>query len=156
MKSISFKFSLPHPGFLWVLGMVIIAPGLAKTVENIRALLTAETRAAIRKVIEAQMEAFRQDDGETAFSYAASDVQNQFGTPENFMRMVRLGYRPLYRPLQIHFKLAHMEEGKIWQPLLATAEDGHIVIAIYFVTRLPNGDWRIGGVMLMPTGQIGT
>ncbi|MEE8434713.1 MAG: DUF4864 domain-containing protein [bacterium] len=110
---------------------------------------------AIRKVIESQLAAFRRDDGRTAFSFAAPEIQSQFRTPENFMRMVRQGYRMLYRPLQIHFKTALTKQGQIVQPLLAIGEDGRTVMALYIMKREPDGEWRIAGVVLVATDQKG-
>ena len=71
------------------------------------------------------------------------------------MRMVRQGYRVLYRPLHIHFKSALVDQGQIVQPLLATAQDGRTVMALYLMKRQPGGEWRIGGVVLVPTDQKG-
>lgn len=110
---------------------------------------------AIRKVIKSQLTAFQRDDGRTAFSLAAPEIQSQFRTPEIFMRMVRQGYPDLYRPLQIHFKSALVDQGRIVQPLLATAQDGRTVIALYLMKRQQGGEWRIGGVVLLPTEQKG-
>src|SRR5262249_51186026 len=68
-----------------------------------QAVLPAAERQAIRRVIESQVEAFRRDDAATAFSYAAPAIQDMFGTPENFLRMVRELYAPLYHSRAIRF-----------------------------------------------------
>ena len=44
--------------------------------------------AAVRKVIEAQLDAFRKDDAERAFSYATEGIRLTFLTAQNFMEMV--------------------------------------------------------------------
>jgi len=116
---------------------------------------SAEVRAAVRRVVERQLLAFQRDDGEEAFSYAAPDIQARFGTPENFMRMVRGGYRAVYRPLQVSFQAAVLREGRLVQPLLVTGEDGRGQLALYLMERQPDGSWRIGGVTLLPTGGTG-
>ena len=43
--------------------------------------LSSADRAAIRQVIEAQVDAFRRDDGSAAFSYASPVIQGMFGSP---------------------------------------------------------------------------
>ena len=116
---------------------------------------SAEVRAAVRRVVERQLLAFQRDDGEEAFSYAAPAIQQHFGTPENFMRMVREGYRAVYRPLQVSFQVAVLREGRLVQPLLVTGEDGRAQLALYLMERQPDGRWRIGGVRLLPTGGTG-
>lgn len=116
---------------------------------------TAGDAAAIRAVIEAQLAAFQRDDGAEAFSYAAPQIQAQFGTPERFMRMVRRGYAPVYRPRQVFFRDLLRHEGRVVQPLLVTAQDGRVLIALYTMARQPDGSWRIGGVALLPAKAQG-
>jgi hypothetical protein len=114
---------------------------------------------AVRAVIEAQLAAFRRDDGPAAFAHAAPEIQALFGTPERFMTMVRQGYAPVYRPRQVFFQplLRHEEEGApVWvQPLLVTVQDGSVVVALYRMARQPDGAWRIAGVVLLPAAGRG-
>jgi hypothetical protein len=65
--------------------------------------LTEADRTAIVKIIRDQMAAFRRDDGAAAFSHAAPGIRRQFETAENFMRMVRTGYKAVYRPRRVEF-----------------------------------------------------
>ena len=60
-------------------------------------------RQAIQDIIQSQVDAFRRDDGDTAFGYATSEIQQMFGTSEIFMDMVRQGYQPVYRPRVFEF-----------------------------------------------------
>lgn len=149
------KPAVPLSAFGCVLVLALIFPGIAGAQKGSPASLSAEERAAIRKVIESQLAAFRRDDGNAAFSFADPEIQSQFKTPENFMRMVRKGYRMLYRPSQIIFKTALAGKGQIVQPIIATGEDGRTVMALYLMIRLPQGEWRIGSVVLLPTEQKG-
>jgi len=155
IPSCSLRTRALHYGIGFLLVFVLISPWVARADDDPSATLSPKERVAIRRVIESQLAAFQRDDGRAAFSFAAPNIQSQFKTPENFMRMVRLGYRVLYRPLQIHFKSALADQGRIIQPLLATAEDGRTVIVLYLMQRLPGGEWRVGGVMLVPTDQKG-
>jgi hypothetical protein len=110
---------------------------------------SAADAAAIRRVVERQLAAIRRDDGAEAFSYAAPAIQQQFVTPEAFMRMVRDGYRPVYRPRQVIFQGVLLHNGEWVQPLLVTAEDGRVVIALYEMERQPDATWRVSGVLLL-------
>jgi Domain of unknown function (DUF4864) len=110
---------------------------------------------AIRRVIEAQLAAFQRDDGGEAFSYAAPAIQQQFGTPERFMRMVREGYAPVYRPRQVIFEELVVQDGRWVQPLLVTAQDSRVLVALYTMERQPDGSWRIGGVVLLASRAQG-
>jgi Domain of unknown function (DUF4864) len=110
---------------------------------------SAEDVQAIRAVIEAQLSAFQREDGPAAFSYAAPSIQQQFGTPEAFMRMVRQGYRPVYRPRQWSFEAMLVQDDDWVQPVLVTALDGRVVVALYSMERQPDASWRVGGVVLL-------
>lgn len=115
----------------------------------------SEDAAAIQAVIEAQLAAFRRDDGVAAFSYAAPQIQAQFGTPERFMRMVREGYDPVYRPRQVFFEKLLVHGGQWVQPVVVTAQDGRVLVALYTMERQPDDSWRIGGVVLLPAKAQG-
>ena len=105
-------------------------------------------RAAIRQVIEAQVDAFRRDDGNAAFSLASPTIQGLFGSPEIFMDMVRQGYQPVYRPRAFDFREIVSLHGQPAQKVYVIGPDGRPVTAIYPMTRLPDGSWRIDGCFL--------
>ena len=105
-------------------------------------------RAAIRQVIQAQVDAFRRDDGGAAFSYASPTIQGMFGTPETFMDMVRQGYQPVYRPRAFDFREIVTIHGQPAQKVDVIGPDGRPVTAIYPMRQLPDGSWRIDGCFL--------
>lgn len=106
---------------------------------------------AIRAVIQAQLAAFRRDDAAGAFAYAAPGIQQQFGTPQAFLRMVRDDYAPVYRPVEVIYRPLQVKHGRWLQPLLVTAQTGDVYLALYQMERQPDGSWRIGGVRLLAT-----
>jgi hypothetical protein len=103
---------------------------------------------AVREVIEAQLDAFKRDDAARAFSYAAPDIRATFGTPENFMAMVRAEYAVVYRPRSVSFDAPVMAGGELYQPVRMTDADGRGWIAIYPMLKEPDGTWRINGCQL--------
>ncbi len=103
---------------------------------------------ALRAIIEAQLEAFQRDDGSTAFSFASPTIQQQFGTPEQFMAMVRQGYDPVYRPTGTEFREAEFNENRAVQKVLFVDRNGQAWMAYYFMQRLEDTRWRIAGVRL--------
>ena len=135
---------------LTFMGLVHIAPAPAE-----QAISPAD-QAAIRSVIEAQIEAFRRDDGAAAFSFASPTIQRMFGTPAQFMAMVRSGYQPVYRPREVDFRdPASIASG--WnQPVVVVGPDGRAYLAIYEMQLQPDGVWRINGcrLVLLPEESV--
>jgi hypothetical protein len=110
--------------------------------------LSAADRQAIRAVIAQQIAAFRRDDGEAAFAFAAPRIREIFATPDNFMRMVREGYQPVYRPREVTFGTLSTLEGRLVQRVLLVGPDGVPVTALYFMELQPDGSWKISGCIL--------
>src|SRR5207245_9425159 len=107
-----------------------------------------EDRAQIRAVIEDQLAAFRRDDGVAAFSYAAPVIRERFATPDNFMEMVRTGYRPVYRPREVAFGTLELRDGRLVQRALLVGPDGVATVALYVMERQPDGSWKIAACLL--------
>ena len=80
-----------------LLGLAV--PALAQDLD-----LSPADRAAIRDIIQSQVEAFRRDDGDAAFGFASPSIRGMFGSSEIFMDMVRQGYQPVYRPRDFDFR----------------------------------------------------
>lgn len=104
--------------------------------------------AQARTVIEAQLEAFAKDDAQRAYSYAAPGLQAQFGTPENFMEMVRETYAPVYRPAAVKFLDPQTSDDRVLQPVSISDQDGKAWIAVYSLVRIADTGWRIIGCQL--------
>ena len=111
-------------------------------------------RQAILGTIRAQLDAFQADDGSRAFTYATPQLRRLFGTPENFMAMVRGGYQAVYRPQSVEFLDARIIDGKTGQAVRFVGPDGRAVIAIYTMEQQSDGSWRIAAVQLIPTGEV--
>src|SRR5690349_4367830 len=97
--------------------------------------LPAPERAAIRSIIESQLAAFRRDDGPAAFGFATPNIQAMFGTPENFLEMVRRGYAPVYRPRSVEFADIVGDPEHPVQLVHVIGPDGEAVIAAYEMAR---------------------
>ena len=110
--------------------------------------LSNADRAAIRQVIQAQVDAFRREDGAAAFGYASPGIQGMFGTPDLFMDMVRQGYQPVYRPRAFDFREIVDMHGQPAQVVSVIGPDGRPVTAVYPMRQLPDGTWRIDGCYL--------
>jgi uncharacterized protein DUF4864 len=125
--------------------LLALAPALARA----QTISDADARA-VRRVIEAQLDAFRRDDARRAFSYAAPGIRETFGTAEKFMAMVREQYAVVYRPRSVSFEAPLMAGEDLVQPVHLTDGDGRAWMAIYPMVKLPDGTWRINGCHLAP------
>lgn len=111
--------------------------------------ISAGDRATIRQVIEDQIAAFRRDDASAAFGFASPNIQSMFGTPENFIAMVRQGYPPVYRPQAVTFsEIVRDADGPV-QLVDIVGPSGEAVTAAYEMLQLPDGSWRINGCVLL-------
>lgn len=113
-------------------------------------------RAAIRSVIERQLGAFRRDDGAAAFAFASPGIKAMFGTPGNFIDMVRRAYQPVYRPREVEFRDLGDEGGRLTQRVLLVGPDGLPVIARYVMQRQPDGWWLIDGCVIEASPELST
>jgi hypothetical protein len=111
-------------------------------------------RSEIQSVIAGQIDAFRHDDGAGAFGYAAPNIKSRFGTPENFLGMVREGYQPVYHPRSYSFGALAPQDGVLVQRVELIGPDGDAATALYAMEQEPDGTWRIAGCMLLHGQQL--
>ena len=99
----------------------------------------------VRAVIDAQLDAFVADDARRAFSYAAPAIRQMFGTPENFIRMVRTTYPVVYRPASVIFLKPEWVDGELIQGVQMTDSAEEVWLAVYTMQRQRDKSWRISG-----------
>jgi hypothetical protein len=131
---------------LLLLALAVVPAAAQETAQD--PALSEADRAAIRDVIGRQVEAFRRDDGDSAFGFASPNIQRMFGSSDIFMDMVRQGYQPVYRPRVFDFREIVDLHGQPAQKVHVVGPDGRPVTAFYPMTRLPDGSWRIDGCFL--------
>lgn len=110
--------------------------------------LATEDVAAIRNMIIGQIDAFRKDDAEKAFSFAAPKIKEIFRTPEVFLHMVRKSYQSVYRPRTYKFRTIQSIDGKVVQPVTVVGPTGITETALYIMEIQPDGSWRIGACIM--------
>lgn len=112
----------------------------------------------IRSVISAQMAAFRAENHAAAFYLATPDLQDQMGTVDAFMDMVRQHYRPVYRARNFDFtgaaKKVSAHQGMRIQRVFITDEKGSGHRARYIMQKQPDGSWKIAGCQLLGSSQL--
>lgn len=108
-------------------------------------------KSAIQGTISNQLEAFKRDDGATAYSFAAPNVKQVFPTVDAFMAMVKQGYQPVYRPQSYTFRDLEMKDGRLSQSVEIVGPDNDFWTAVYTVEKQSDGTWRITGCYLIKT-----
>jgi len=112
-------------------------------------------QAAIQDVIARQIEAFRQDDGSTAFGFASPSIQDQFGNPDRFLDMVRRAYPAVHRPRVFDFTGLLTGDGTVVQQVELIGPNGEAELALYSMERDTVGLWRISGCVLVRSARAG-
>jgi hypothetical protein len=135
----------------WIASAAWLACALAFAAPPIPQSLATQEWTAIRKVIDDQREALKAGDGAKAMTYAAPGIREQFGTPDNFMRMVREGYGALLTARRTQFLEGAVIEDAVVQPLRLVLADDTVLVALYQMQKQPNGEWRIAGCLIAPS-----
>lgn len=116
--------------------------------------LTVTARADMvsdgQNVIESQIQAFLNDDMEGAYQYASPMIKRYFPSVEQFGRMVRSGYDPVYRPGNYAFgRTKPQGDGGFVQEVLIKGPNGVDWTALYAMEVQPDGTLKINGVQLL-------
>ena len=114
--------------------------------------LPARADDAARQVISDQLDAFQQDDFDSAFAHASPMIQGIFGSSERFGQMVRNGYPMVWRPAEVEFLEERDKGDALVQDVLIRGADGVYYELEYEMIPGPGG-WKINGVQLKRTGD---
>lgn len=112
-------------------------------------------RAAVERTIDSQLRAFLADDAATAYSFAAPGIKAIFPTGKIFMRMVREGYPPVYRPSAYSFGALTEKGGHREQIVDIVDAEGAAWTALYTLEMQPDGSWKITScILLKKPGEV--
>ena len=103
---------------------------------------------AVRQVVIAQLQAFAEDDADSAFETATPDVREAIGNPGRFLAMVRGAYPMVYRPAAVAFLKPQEESGTVLQMVQITDGQDKSWIALFALERQPDSTWRISGCIV--------
>lgn len=129
----------------------LLALALAGATASMRAGATPlnDTEAdAVRQVVVAQLQAFADDDADSAFATATPGVREAIGEPGRFLAMVRGAYPMVYRPATVTFLKPQEDSGTVLQMVRITDGDDKSWIALFALERQPDATWRISGCVV--------
>lgn len=110
--------------------------------------LSEADQLAIRTVVERQLKAFQAGDGARAFSFASPAIQQQFGSAEQFMQMVKASYASVYWPRSVVFEGVTWMQSLPVQQVVLMDQNGCLFRAYYWMERQLDLSWRIAGCRL--------
>ena len=133
-----------------------IVIGLALTLLPLCASVWAQAakgdaKAAAEPVVK-QLEAFRRDDYDTAFTFASAEIQTQFDR-QSFEVMVRRGYPEIARStFAAVVKTELVPEGSAYVTVKIRGANGQSIEALYELVW--QDGWRINGVGTRPDAGV--
>jgi len=142
MKRFLVKMSL-----LFAMGAYLMSGALA-------AGLSAADGEAIRAVVQSQLDAFAKDDAVSAFALATPATRGRFGSPDNFLYVVKQHYNPIYSHRLALFSDPELIDGTAIQVVRLTDRDSRVWLAVYEMQRENDGSWKIDGCQLLETTSI--
>lgn len=128
-----------------ILAAFILAIGLATP--------AAAQNAEVESTIQRQIEAFRADDFERAFTFASPTIQGIFRNSDNFGGMVRHGYPMVWRPADVQFLELDGTGSTLHQFVQITDAEGRVFVLDYEMVLLDSG-WKINGVRIVEQSAI--
>ncbi|MEE3360022.1 MAG: DUF4864 domain-containing protein [Pseudomonadota bacterium] len=131
--------------------LAFLIPALFALTTLVRAEMLPDPE--IENVIRDQMTAFEADDFDTAFGFAAPNIQMIFRNSDNFGMMVRRGYPMVWRPAGVRFGPLRTIDGTLWQQVIVTDQEGRLHVLDYAMEDI-GGQWRIAGVQLIPAPDV--
>ena len=106
----------------------------------------ADERELVRSTISSQIEAFKENNIEKAYTFAAPNIQAQFSNPEVFGLMVKNGYPIIWRPKSFKFTKFQGLGNKSIQRVLFQSYDGRLETYDYILEKYDDL-WKIAGVL---------
>lgn len=103
---------------------------------------------ATKQVIEGQLEAFRNDDGETAFSFATQNIQVMFENPGRFLEMVKADYNVVYRPTTVEFVRFEASEEVAWHTVQMVDASKTLWNVYYRLINTGKTGWKISSCQI--------
>lgn len=102
-----------------------------------------------KALISRQLDAFARDDAAAAYALAVPGFKTMFADPDAFMAMVRDKYAPVYRHRSVDFGDPVVDGDDIAISATLVDNDNQVWTAIYKLAKQPDGQWLIGGCLLL-------
>jgi hypothetical protein len=118
--------------------------------------ITTADVIAIREAVEAQLHALSNDDASSAFELATQEKRMLIGSPDNFLRIIKEQYDPIYHYQSVIFSRAEVVDGNPIQIVRVADEDGKVWVAVFWMQQEEDSRWKIDGCQLFETSSVST
>lgn len=118
--------------------------------------ITTADAIAIHEAVQSQLEALANDDADGAFSQATLQKRMLFGSPDNFLRLIKEEYTPIYRPLGFIFSTPEVIRGEAVQIVRVTDGSSKVWVAVFWMLQEEDSSWKIDGCQLLETTSVST
>jgi len=105
---------------------------------------------AVQRVIGGQIYALKSGNHQSAYSYAAPNVQQAFPSVKNFISMVQNGYKPLYQHISYIFGKNTSSNGEVYQEVIIADETRQLWQFIYTLKQQKDFRWKVTNVVMYP------
>ena len=116
--------------------------------------ITTADAIAIHKVVQSQLDALSNDDAVGAFELTTPEKRLLIGSPDNFMRMIKEEYIPIYRYQRVIFSSPEVINGDAIQVVRVTDGYSKVWVAVFWMQEGDDGAWRVDGCQLLETTSV--
>ena len=121
--------------------------------EELKAITTADA-IAIHEVVQSQLDALANDDAASAFELATPEKRMLIGSPDNFLRLIKEQYNPIYRHQRALFSHPEVVNGDAIQLVRVTDSESRVWLAIFWMQQEEDSSWKIDGCQLLETSSV--
>lgn len=116
--------------------------------------ITTADAIAIHEVVQSQLEALSNDDAVSAFELATPEKRMLIGSPDNFLRLIKEEYNPIYRYQRVIFSKPEVINGDAIQVVRVTDGTSRVWLAVFWMQQGEDSMWRIDGCQLLETTSV--
>ncbi len=116
--------------------------------------ITTADAIAIHEVVQSQLEALSNDDAVSAFELATPEKRMLIGSPDNFLRLIKEEYNPIYRYQRVIFSRPEVIDGDAIQVVRVTDGYSRVWLAVFWMQQGEDSVWRIDGCQLLQTTSV--
>jgi hypothetical protein len=102
-----------------------------------------------KALVTRQLDAFAHDDAASAYALAVPELKTMFADSDGFMAMVKDKYAPVYRHRSVDFGDAVVDGDNVAITATLVDNDNQVWTAVYKLAKQPDGQWLIGGCILI-------